>query len=132
MSQTDPIADFLTRVRNASRARHKKVIMPLTGIRREIARVLLENRFIRGFSELPGQPQKKLQLQLRSTPTQECVITGIRRLSRPGLRRYLPRDELRLGQREMGMIIVSTSRGVMSDKDAIAEGIGGEALCRVW
>lgn len=132
MSQTDPIADFLTRIRNASRARHKKVMVPLTGVRREIARVLLESRFIRGYSELPGQPQKKLLIQLRYTPTQERVITGIRRLSKPGLRRYMGRDELQSKRREMGMIIVSTSRGVMSDKDAIAAGIGGEVLCRVW
>jgi small subunit ribosomal protein S8 len=132
MSQTDPIADFLTRLRNANRARHKKVTMPSTQIRREIARVLLENRFIRGYAEVPSRPQNQLQIQMRYTPGQDGVITNIRRISRPGLRRYMGCEELRLGLREMGMVIVSTSRGVMSDGDAVAQGIGGEVLCRVW
>lgn len=132
MSQTDPIADFLTRVRNASRARHKRVTVPSTGIRREIARVLAENHYIRNYTEVPGHPQPGLMVHLRYTPAQECVITGLRRLSKPGLRRYMAREELQRGLREMGMIIVSTPRGVMSDKDAVAAGIGGEAICRVW
>jgi len=132
MSQTDPIADFLTRVRNAGRAGHKRLTMPSTRIRKDIARVLAENKYIRSVTEIPERPQPKLQIQLRYTPTQECVITGIRRMSSPGLRRYVARDELRRGLREMGMIIVSTPRGIMSDKDAVAAGIGGEAICRVW
>jgi len=132
MSQTDPIADFLTRLRNANRAKHKKVTVPYTSIRREIARVLLENRFIRGFTEIPAHPQGELQVQLRYTPAQDCMITNISRVSRPGLRRYKGCEELRLGLREMGMTIVSTSRGVMSDSDAVAQGIGGEVLCRIW
>lgn len=132
MSQTDPIADFLTRVRNATRAKQKKLLVPSTRIRKEITRVLQENRFIRGFTEIPGSPQSSLLIQLRYTPAHESAITGIRRLSRPGLRNYRRCDELNLGRRKMGTIIVSTSRGVMSEKDAIAEGIGGEAICRVW
>lgn len=132
MSQTDPIADFLTRVRNACRARQKRFTVPFTGVRREIARVLLENNFIRAYSEIPASPQAKLLIQLRYTPAQESYITNIRRISRPGLRRYLGREELRLSRREMGMLIISTSRGIMSDKDAIEQGIGGEAICRVW
>jgi len=132
MSQTDPIADFLTRLRNANRAKNKKVTVPITGIRREIARVLLENRFIRGYTEIPAHPQGELQIQLRYTPAQGCIITNIRRISRPGLRRYMGSEELRLGLREMGMTIVSTSRGVMSGNDAVAQGIGGEVLCRIW
>jgi len=132
MSQTDPIADFLTRVRNATRAKQKKLMVPSTRMRKEIARVLLENRFIRGFTEISGSPQPSLLIQMRYTPAHESAITGIRRLSRPGLRNYRGRDELSLGRRKMGIIIVSTSRGVMSEKDAVAEGIGGEAICRVW
>jgi small subunit ribosomal protein S8 len=132
MSQTDPIADFLTRVRNAGRARHKRLTVPATRMRKEIARVLAENRYIRNVTEIAGRPQAKLQIQLRYTPTQDCVITGIRRLSKPGLRRYLGREDLRRGLREMGMVIVSTPRGLMSDKDAVAAGIGGEAIFRVW
>jgi len=132
MSQTDPIADFLTRVRNASRAGHKKVTVPYTSARKEIAEVLLGTRYIRGYTEIPDQPQSKLMIRLRYTPTQESVITGIRRISKPGLRTYMGREELRLRLREMGMLVVSTSRGVMSDKKAVAEGIGGEVLCRVW
>jgi len=132
MSQTDPIADFLTRVRNASRAKHKRLMVPATRVRKELARVLTQNQYLRGFTEIPGHPQGKLQVQLRYTPTQECVITDIQRLSRPGLRRYIGREALRRGSREMGMIIVSTPRGMMSDRDAIAAGIGGEAICRIW
>ncbi len=132
MSQTDPIADFLTRVRNASRARQKRFIVPSTRVRKEIARVLLQNRFIRAYAEIPASPQPKLLIQMRYTPAQESVITGIRRLSRPGLRNYRGCDELRRGRREMGIIIVSTSRGVMSDREAVSAGIGGEAICRVW
>jgi len=132
MSQTDPIADFLTRVRNAARAKQKRLMVPSTKIRKELARVLLENRFIRGYSEVPGSPQSSLLIQLRYNPAHESAITGIRRLSRPGLRNYRGRDELSLGQRRMGIIVVSTPRGIMSDKDAVAEGIGGEAICRIW
>jgi small subunit ribosomal protein S8 len=132
MSQTDPIADFLTRIRNACRAKQKRFTVPSTGVRKEIARVLLENNFIRAYTEIPACPQPKLLIRLRYTPAQESYITNIRRLSRPGLRKYVERDELRLGRRQMGMLIISTSRGVMSDKEAIAQGIGGEAICRVW
>ncbi len=132
MSQSDPIADFLTRVRNASRARQKRFTTPSTGVRKEISRVLLENNFIRAFTEVPASPQAKLLIQLRYTPAQESFITNIRRISRPGLRRYMGQEELRLKQREMGMLIVSTSRGIMSDADAVSQGIGGEALCRIW
>jgi len=132
MSQTDPIADFLTRVRNASRARQKRFIVPSSRMRKEVARVLLQNRFIRAYTEIPAFPQPKLLIQMRYTPAQESVITGIRRLSRPGLRNYRGCDELRQGRREMGIIIVSTSRGVMSDREAVNAGIGGEAICRVW
>lgn len=132
MSQTDPIADFLTRVRNACRARQKRFTVPATGVRKEIARVLVENNFIRACTEIPASPQPKLLIQLRYTPTQESFITNISRISRPGLRKYVGRDELQLRQREMGMLIISTSRGMMSDAEAIAQGIGGEAICRVW
>jgi len=132
MSQADPIADFLTRLRNACRAGQKRFTVPSTGVRKEIARVLLESNFIRAFTEIPGSPQAKLLVQLRYTPAQESFITSIRRISRPGLRRYMGREELRRGQKELGIIVVSTSRGIMSDADAVAQGIGGEALCRVW
>ncbi len=132
MSQSDPIADFLTRIRNACRAKQKRFTVPSTGVRKEIARVLLENNFIRAYTEIPARLQPNLLIRLRYTPAQESFITNIRRLSRPGLRKYVGRDELRLGRREMGMLIISTSRGVMSDKEAIAQGIGGEAICRIW
>lgn len=132
MSQTDPIADFLTRVRNACKAKQKRFTVPSTSVRKEIARVLLENNFIRGCTEISASPQPKLLVQLRYTPAQESYITCIDRISRPGLRRYMGREELRLGQRDMGMLVISTSRGIMSDADAVAQGIGGEAICRIW
>jgi len=132
MSQSDPIADFLTRVRNACRAKQKRFTVPSTSVRKEIARVLLENNFIRAYAEVPASPQPKLFIHLRYTPAQESLITSIDRISRPGLRRYMGREELRLSQRDMGILIVSTSRGIMSDADAVAQGIGGETLCRIW
>ncbi len=132
MSQTDPIADYITRIRNSCRAKHKRVLMPATRVRRDISQVLLENNFIRGYTEIPDKPQSKLLVQLAYTPDQESHITNIQRVSRPGLRKYNGREELRLELREMGIRIVSTSRGIMSDQDAVAQGIGGEVLCHVW
>lgn len=132
MSVTDPIADFLTRLRNAAGAGHKRVTVPATRMRREIARILQENNYVKGYAEIPGVPQGQLVVRLRFTPQHESVITGLERVSRPGLRRYGTAQELAAVSRQLGVTIVSTSRGVMTGRDASEQGIGGELLCRVW
>jgi len=132
MSVTDPIADFLTRIRNAYGAGHKRLTVPSSRMRREVARVLHENNYVRGFAEIPATPQNQLVVRLRYTPKQEPVITGLQRVSRPGLRKYADAQELRDMRRRLGTAIVSTSRGVMTDVEASELGVGGEVLCRVW
>ena len=132
MSMTDPIADLLTCIRNASTARHKRLTVPASTLKREIVRVLHENYYIRGFAEQPAEPRPLLHIRLQYTPAQEPVFHGLRRVSRPGLRRYVDSAQVKAFNRKMGMVIVSTSRGVMSGEQAAAEGIGGELLCHVW
>ncbi|HEX9750410.1 MAG TPA: 30S ribosomal protein S8 [candidate division Zixibacteria bacterium] len=132
MAVTDPIADLLTRIRNASSAGHKRLSLPSSKLKREVVRVLNDANFLRGFAEQPATPQNQLLVRLRYTPTQEQVINGLERVSRPGLRRYITCDKLRSMNRQMGLTVVSTSRGVMSGRQAVEHGIGGEILCRVW
>jgi small subunit ribosomal protein S8 len=132
MSVSDPIADFLTRVRNAAAAGHKRVTVPTTRMRREIARILHENNYVKGFAEIPGVPQGQLVVRLRFTPQHESVISGLERVSRPGLRRFGNAQDLNKISRQLGVTIVSTSRGIMTDREAGEQGIGGELLCRIW
>ncbi|MEW5702679.1 MAG: 30S ribosomal protein S8 [Candidatus Zixiibacteriota bacterium] len=129
---TDPIADLLTRIRNASRAGHKRVTVPSSRMRREIVRILQENHYVRGFTEQAAGPQGELVIRLRYTPEQEPVISGLRRLSRPGLRRYASREQLQKKARQLGVTVVTTSRGVMTSQQALAQGVGGELLLHVW
>ena len=132
MSVTDPIADFLTRIRNAVRAGHKRVTVPSTRIRKEIARVLAENHYIKGYAEVQASPQNELVIRLRYTPQQDPVITGLTRESRPGLRKYRDAERIRELRRRLGTTVISTSRGIMTDDQATELGIGGEVLFRVW
>lgn len=132
MSMSDPIADLLARIRNAAGAGHKRVEIPSSRIKREIVRVLYENHYVRGYSEIPDDKQNKLVVRLRYTPQRESVITGLARVSRPGLRRYGDADDVKVVGRRLGVTILSTSRGIMTDQDAAKKRIGGEFLCRVW
>ena len=132
MSMTDPIADLLTRIRNAAKAKHKSVDIPASRIKREISRVLAEERFIDNFAYFDDGKQGQLRLYLRYDQTNDSIIQGLRRLSKPGLRRYAAKDELPRVRRGLGVAIVSTSRGVMTDRDARRAGVGGEVLCSVW
>jgi small subunit ribosomal protein S8 len=129
---TDPISDLLVRIRNATRAGHKRVEVPASSLKREVVRVLHENHYIRGFTEVPDAVQNKLIIRLRYTPQKESVITGLQRVSRPGLRRYGNAVDMKTVGRQLGVTIVSTSHGVMTDQEATQRGIGGEMLCRVW
>jgi small subunit ribosomal protein S8 len=132
MSMTDPVADMLTRIRNACQARHKRVDVPASKLKREIARVLAESRFIDNFAFIDDGVQGKLRLYLRYDRSAKSTIRGIKRVSRPGLRQYAPTDKIPRVLRGLGIAIVSTSRGVMTDRDARRSKIGGEVLCTVW
>ncbi len=132
MSMTDPVADMLTRVRNASRAKHPRVDIPASKLKREIARVLAETRFIDNFAFIEDDKQGTLRLYLRYDKSNRSIIRGVKRLSRPGLRRYAGNSDIPRILRGLGIAIVSTSKGVMTDREARRAGIGGEILCSVW
>lgn len=133
MSMSDPIADMLTRIRNAGRARHKRVDIPASKLKLEIARILLKERFIANYKFIgEGSPQGNIRVYLKYTPDEEPVIAGIERVSKPGLRRYCGSDEVPRVLGGMGLSILSTSRGIMTGREAKKTGVGGEILCKVW
>ncbi|KPJ49473.1 MAG: 30S ribosomal protein S8 [candidate division Zixibacteria bacterium DG_27] len=132
MTMTDPIADMLTRLRNAYRAKHKEVEIPASKIKRRIAEILLEGNYISKLEFADDNKQGILRLYLSYTASGESAISGLKRLSRPGLRVYYDKDQIRKMTRHLGMLIVSSSSGVMTDAEARRRGIGGELLCRVW
>ena len=129
---TDPIADMLTRVRNASRARHKRVDVPASRMKREIARVLLSHRFIRRAIEIPDSRQNVLRIYPRYGAGELPIINGLERLSKPSLRRYATVDDLRRINRRLGITVLSTPRGILTGKQAERQNVGGELLFRVW
>jgi len=129
---TDPIADMLTRIRNACHAKHRRVDVPASKLKREIARVLAENRFIDNFAYIDDDKQGILRLYLRYDGENQSIIRGLQRFSRPGLRRYAPKAKVPRVLRGLGIAIVSTSKGVMTDREARSVGAGGEILCKVW
>jgi len=132
MKVTDPIADMLTRIRNAYKAKHKTVDIPVSKMKKEIARILLENRFIRNYVEVEDSKQNLLRVYLAYSPKGEKRISGVERISRPGLRIYFDKDKLKKTGREFGMYVLSTSQGILTDSQARAKGIGGEVVFRVW
>lgn len=132
MSFTDPVGDMLTRIRNASRARHDKVVIPTSKLKIQIARVLKEQGYIADFTEHDVQPQGEITLQLKYGPDKSPVITGIRRISKPGLRRYVPVRDIRPVLGGLGISILSTSRGILSDAEARKQNLGGELICTVY
>lgn len=132
MSMTDPIADMLTRIRNAAQARHKRVDVPASKLKLEIARILLKERFIANYKFVEDGPQGTIRIYLKYTPDEEPVINGLERVSKPGLRRYCGSGEIPRVFGGMGVSILSTSRGVLSGREAKAAGVGGEILCAVW
>jgi small subunit ribosomal protein S8 len=131
---TDPIADMLTRIRNAVRIEHPQVNMPLSKVKRGLAEVLKREGYIWDWQEEleDGAPRKRLMLQLKYGPNGERVIRHIRRVSKPGRRVYRPADRLRPVLNGLGISIISTSRGVISDREARQRNLGGEVLCEVW
>jgi small subunit ribosomal protein S8 len=135
MSMTDPIADFLTRVRNAIRAAHETVDIPASKLKAELARILAEQGYIESFEVISlGDPQhgQLLQIRLKYTEDRRSAISGLRRVSRPGRRTYVDAKHIPRVLGGMGTSIISTSRGVMTGHDARAAGVGGEILAQVW
>jgi small subunit ribosomal protein S8 len=129
---TDPIADMLTRIRNANLALHESVEMPSSGMRREIARILEEEGYIEGFAVNRGESFDTLRVTLKYGPNRERVISGVKRISKPGRRVYAKKDRPHKVLGGMGVAILSTSSGVVTGRQAQEKGVGGEVLCYVW
>ena len=129
---TDPIGDLLTRIRNAAQADHDYADVPHSGFKTEIARILAEQGYIEGYETEPGGPGPVLRVRLKYTEDRKPVITGMKRVSRPGRREYVQADGLPKVLGGMGTVIVSTSKGVMTGHEARREGIGGEIVAFVW
>src|ERR1700758_1754124 len=135
MSMTDPIADFLTRLRNAANAQHHDVVIPSSKLKRELARILKEQGYIEAWDVLPASadhPGGRLTVPLKYPEDRKPVISGIQRVSRPGQRNYVDHAHIPRIQGGMGTTIISTSRGLMTGHDARQQGIGGEIVARVW
>jgi small subunit ribosomal protein S8 len=131
--QTDPIADFLTRLRNAAAAKHQRVDVPASKLKTEIARILKEEGYISTFKTVDeNKTRRQLRVFLKYTPDRRSVITGLRRISRPGSRRYLGSTEIKPVVGGLGISILTTPKGVMSGRAARKAKVGGEILCEVW
>ena len=130
---TDPIADYLTRLRNAIKASHRIVEIPASNIRKEITKVLHDKGYIQNYKFEENGPQGTIKIALKFNPTTKLnAIVSLERVSKPGLRKYVKHDELPRVINGLGIAIVSTSKGVMTDKEARTEGVGGEVLCYVY
>jgi small subunit ribosomal protein S8 len=133
MSFTDPIGDMLTRIRNASRARHEKVLIPASKLKVRIAEVLKEEGYIKDFvTHKEEGKQGALTLMLKYSSEREPVISDIKRVSKPGLRKYVPNTEIPRVLNGLGIAIVSTSKGLMVDREARKQKVGGELICTIW
>ncbi len=132
MPVNDPVGDMLTRLRNASRARHDKVVIPASKLKLEIARVLKDEGFIADYVLHEAAPQGEITLMLKYGPDKSAVLTGIKRESKPGLRRYVPVRDLPRVLGGLGISILSTSRGVLADREARKQNVGGELICTVY
>ena len=132
MSMTDPIADFLTRIRNGFRAGHRRLDVPASNLKQMIAELLVERNYLRSVDYIEDGKQGVLRIRLKYTPDSKSVISGLDRISKPGLRQYLTHKDLTKSTRKMGTVVLSTSKGIMTDKSALESGVGGEALFRVW
>ena len=132
MHITDPVADMLTRIRNANNAKHETVDVPASNMKKSIAQILLDEGYIKAFQIVEDGTQGIIRITLKYNAGKEKVISGLRRVSKPGLRVYVGTDELPQVLRGLGIAIVSTSKGVMTDKAARAAHVGGEVLAFIW
>lgn len=132
MQITDPVADMLTRIRNANTAKHESVDVPASNLKKAIAKILLDEGYIKSYEVVEDGTQGVIRIQLKYLAGKEKVISGLRRVSKPGLRVYAGADELPRVLKGLGIAIISTSKGVMTDKRARKEHVGGEVLAFVW
>lgn len=129
---TDPIADMLTRIRNASDAKHDSVDIPASNVKKEIVKILLEEGFVKSYDVIEDGKQGILRVNLKYGPQSQKVISGIKRISKPGLRVQVKSNEVPRVLGGLGIAVISTSKGIMTDKVARKEGVGGEVVCYVW
>ena len=132
MTMTDPIADMLTRIRNANVVKHETVDVPASNMKKELSRILLEEGFIRGYDVIEDGKQGIIRIQLKYGQSGERVISGLKRISKPGMRVYAANQEIPKVLNGLGISIISTSKGILTDKQARKEGVGGEVICYVW
>jgi small subunit ribosomal protein S8 len=134
MTMTDPIADMLTRIRNANIAMHDQAVMPSSKVKENLARILLQEGYIEGWDAMddPTRPGRKLTITLKYTPDRRRTIAGIKRVSKPGLRVYTPADQVPRVLGGMGIAVLSTNQGLLTDRQARERKVGGEILCQVW
>ena len=135
MAMTDPVSDFLTRLRNAAKAQHHDVTIPSSKLKREVARILKEQGYIEGYDVVPAgaeHPGERITVTLKYTEERRPVISGLKRVSRPGQRTYVDHANIPRIQGGMGTAIISTSKGVMTGHEARQQGIGGEVVAEVW
>ncbi|MBX2990628.1 MAG: 30S ribosomal protein S8 [Bacteroidetes bacterium] len=131
MTMTDPVADYLTRLRNALQAKHKRVDIPASNLKRELTKLLLAQNMIAAFTEVKTGPQGVLRIQLKYNDGKP-VIGGLKRISSPGLRKYSDAESIPRVLGGLGIAVLSTSRGLMTDRQARAAKVGGEVLCEIW
>lgn len=132
MNTTDPIADMLTRIRNANSSKHKTVDVPASNMKKAIAKILFEEGYIKSFEEINDDTQGIIRITLKYDEKGAKVIDGLKRISKPGLRVYASKDELPKVLNGLGIALISTSKGIKTDREARAEGLGGEVLAYVW
>lgn len=132
MNTTDPIADMLTRIRNANSSKHKTVDIPASNMKKAIAKILFEEGYIKSFEEIKDDTQGVIRITIKYDEKGARVIDGIKRISKPGLRVYASKDELPQVLNGLGIALISTSKGIKTDKQARTEGLGGEVLAYVW
>ncbi len=132
MSMTDPIADMLTRIRNANMVGHESVDVPASKLKKSIAEILVNEGYIAGFDVIEDTKQGIIRIQMKYGQNKEKVITGIKKISKPGLKVYAKKDEIPKVLGGLGIAIISTSKGVITDKEARKQNVGGEVLCFVW
>lgn len=132
MSMTDPIADLLTRIRNGNKAKFEKVVLPSSKLKVNIVEILKQEGYITGYEVVKGDYQGKIEISLKYDLNKESIITGLKRISKPGLRIYVGKEEIPKVLNGMGIAILSTSSGLLTDRNARKRNLGGEVLCEVW
>lgn len=132
MTMTDPIADMLTRIRNANVVKHETVDVPASNMKKELARILLEEGFVRGYDVIEDGKQGIIRVQLKYGQAGERVISGLKRISKPGMRVYAANHDIPKVLNGLGISIISTSKGILTDRQARKENVGGEVICYVW